>query len=163
MIRPYRPGDEEYVISSHDEIYRKEYQFDSSFREFISATMQAFLDRFDPEKEQLWIVEVEGEPKGSIGITRQTDETAQLRWFLIEPEARGQRYGKQLLETAIQFCREKKYETISLVTNSKLDAARALYEKYGFSIVETTQQLRSNQLLIEERWEKRLALCEKPS
>lgn len=156
MIRTFQPGDDEYVIRSHFAVYSREYQFDLSFKEYIAYTLQEFIKNFDTEKENLWIVDIAGEPKGSIGIVKAADFDAQLRWFLVEPDVRGLNYGKQLLETAIKFCEEKNCHSIFLWTDSNLHKARTLYEKYGFRITETKEEVRSNRLLTEERWEKSL-------
>jgi GNAT superfamily N-acetyltransferase len=154
MIRSYKPGDEAYVKESHFAVYSKEYDFDFTFKEFIENALDEFSKSFDSEKENLWIVDLNGEPKGSIGIVKITESQAQLRWFLVEPDIRGLGYGKRLLETALNFCKEKNYDSIFLWTNSSLHKARALYEKYGFTVTETKEQVLSNQLLTEERWEK---------
>lgn len=65
--------------------------------------------------------------------------------------------GGQLVQKAIDFCREKNYKTIILWTNSELKAARHLYEKFGFRIMETRKETLSNQELVEERWELSLS------
>jgi GNAT superfamily N-acetyltransferase len=111
------------------------------------------LKNFDSSKENLWILEINQQPKGSIGIVKVDETSAQLRWFLIEPDVRGRGFGNRLVQTAIDFCRDKKYKTIFLWTNSELIAARRIYKKYGFKITETKRKKLSNQDLIEERWE----------
>ena len=153
MIRSFKLDDIEYVIHSHYEIYRKEYNFDLSFKEYIVDTVGNFLKKFDSSKENLWILEINQQPKGSIGIVKVDETSAQLRWFLIEPDVRGRGFGSELVQTAIDFCREKRYKTIFLWTNSELTTARRIYEKYGFKITETKRKKLSNQDLIEERWE----------
>nr|WP_269528355.1 GNAT family N-acetyltransferase [Anoxybacillus tepidamans] len=104
-------------------------------------------------KENIWILEVKGKPKGSISIKKVSDQVAQLGLFLVEPGVRGGGYGQQLLQRAIDFCKEKGYETIILWTNSELKSARMLYEKNGFRLNETRRQILSNKELIEEKWE----------
>jgi GNAT superfamily N-acetyltransferase len=48
--------------------------------------------------EMVFILELDGRPKGSIGITRLRDDAAQLRWFLLEKEARGRGWGRKFIE-----------------------------------------------------------------
>ncbi len=96
---------------------------------------------------------MKGKPKGSISIKKVSDQVAQLGLFLVEPGVRGGGYGQQLLQRAIDFCKEKGYETIILWTNSELKSARMLYEKNGFRLNETRRQILSNKELIEEKWE----------
>ncbi|MGE5702830.1 MAG: GNAT family N-acetyltransferase [Clostridia bacterium] len=153
MIRSFRVEDAPYIVSSHHEIYANEYGYDESFRRFVAQSVEQFMESWDHNKENMWIVEIDQQPKGSIGITKVNEQTAQLRLFLVEPSLRGTGMGRQLVQTVIDFCREKQYETIQLWTNRDLTAARALYEKFGFAIQETRTQVLSGQELVEERWE----------
>jgi GNAT superfamily N-acetyltransferase len=152
MIRTFRLEDADYIINSHYEIYNREYQYDLSFRDFIAESVKGFIKRSD-SKENIWILEIEGKQRGSISIKKVNDKIAQLGLFLVEPSLRGSGYGKQLLQKAIDFCKEKGYQTIILWTNSELKSARRIYEKNGFQLKETRIQTLSNKELIEERWE----------
>jgi ribosomal protein S18 acetylase RimI-like enzyme len=154
MIRNfYNNNDVTYVIEAHSRIYSSEYQFDDSFKEFIRQSLTDFVNGIDKDKENLWILDPGNKPKGSIGIVNLDGQTAQLRWFLVEPELRGRGFGKELIHKAIEFCKECKFKRVILWTNSSLISARKLYKYNGFNIVETRKQIRSNQELIEERWE----------
>ncbi|WP_199425812.1 GNAT family N-acetyltransferase [Thermaerobacillus caldiproteolyticus] len=153
MIRRFKPEDAEYIINSHYKIYNKEYNYDLSFKEFIKKGLNNFIERSDTTKEEIWILEINGVPKGSIGITMVDENVAQLRWFLVEPDLRGSGFGSKLIQKAIDFCREKAYKTILLWTNNDFKAARNLYKKFGFRLTETRIQTLSNQILTEERWE----------
>ncbi|QPA32542.1 GNAT family N-acetyltransferase [Thermaerobacillus caldiproteolyticus] len=148
----FKLEDADYIINSYYEIYNREYQYDLSFRDFIAESVNGFIKRSD-SKENIWILEIEGEPKGSISIKKVNDKVAQLGLFLVEPDLRGSGYGKQLLQTAIAFCKEKGYQTVILWTNSELKSARCIYEKNGFQLKETRIRNLSNKELIEEKWE----------
>jgi len=153
MIRNFRLEDINYIINSHYEIYNQEYDYDLSFKEFIANSLEDFIKRSDYLKENIWIAEINGEPKGSICITKFDESTAQIRLFIVDPKQRGTGIGKQLIEKSIDFCKLVNYKTITLWTNSDLKAARSLYENYGFKLMETKKVILSNQNLIEERWE----------
>lgn len=90
---------------------------------------------------------------GSIAIVYVDNETAQLRWFLLDAEIRGRGLGKKLITAALDFCREKKYKKVMLMTCSKTTAARALYAKNGFTITETKRHKIWGQQMDEEIWE----------
>ncbi|MGD8189651.1 GNAT family N-acetyltransferase [Brevibacillus ginsengisoli] len=156
MIRPFILEDIHYVIASHMDIYGTEYGFDLSFRDYIEETTRHFVQTFDPAKENLWIAEVNEQSVGTIAIVNIDSTTAQLRWFLLEPQFRGIGLGRQLLETAITFARECGYRTLRLWTSNLLETARYLYLRYGFAIVEQTEQILSGITLIEEIWELNL-------
>lgn len=153
MIRSFMLEDIEYVVRSHTEIYGKEYNFDDTFREFIQESTSRFASSFDPSKENLWIAELDGRPVGSIAIVNGYDGAAQLRWFLLEPEARGKGLGHQLIDAAITFSAKQGFHSVFLWTSSLLLAARHVYAQHGFVITETTEEIRSGISLVEERWE----------
>lgn len=156
LIRIITEKDKNYIIESHCRIYRSEYDFDESFRDFITESVNFFMINNDSQKENIWVLDINGVLKGSIGIVKASNEIAQLRWFLLESDQRAKDYGKQLVQEAIDFCKANNYETISLWTNTSLTAARKLYELFGFRISETRNQILSNQVIHEERWELNL-------
>jgi GNAT superfamily N-acetyltransferase len=153
MIRSFIQKDLQYVIEAHIRIYRDEYNYDDSFAVFISDAVQTFAHTGDFTREMLWIVELDHRPYGSIGLTRVNDSTAQLRWFLLEPEARGEGWGRRLIEHVIAYAIQQGYRSILLWTNQSLLGARKLYESYGFEVKEIRTELLSGQELKEERWE----------
>lgn len=158
MIRTFIQKDLQYVIEAHSRIYGDEYNYDDSFAAFISETVQTFAQTGDFTSEMLWIVELSQRPCGSIGLTRVNETTAQLRWFLLEPEARGAGWGRKLLEHVIAYANQQGYRLILLWTNQSLLGARRLYESYGFEVKEIRTQILSGQELTEERWELALDL-----
>ncbi|TVX94401.1 GNAT family N-acetyltransferase [Paenibacillus agilis] len=153
MIRAFRDQDKDYVIEAHGRIYKEEYQFDHTFAAYINDSVHDFVSQANREKEYIWIAEVDGNPKGMIGIARVDNDTARLRWFLVEPDARAQGLGKQLMKQAVTFSEQQQYKRIILWTHSDLFQARKLYARYGFRPVETTSKQLSGQELIEEKWE----------
>ena len=142
-----------YVVEIHWRIYTSEFQYDRSFIEFFTEPILSFARKLDPGKENIWILEVDRKPKGTISIMKIDEETAQLRWFAIEAEERNKGYGKQLIEQAIQFCRDHHYKRIILWTNPILSAARELYRKAGFDIIQTRERVLLNNSIQEEKWE----------
>jgi len=69
---------------------------------------------------------------------------------------RGQGAGHKLLDMAVDFCKEKRYERVFLWTFSTLLAARHLYESKGFHITETHVNNDWGETVLEERWDLRL-------
>ncbi|MDN4604187.1 GNAT family N-acetyltransferase [Paenibacillus sp. F6_3S_P_1C] len=153
MIRTFVQNDLQYVIEAHIRIYRDEYNYDHSFAEFIENAVNEFKRSGNYAREMVWIVEVNRTASGCIGLTQLDEQTAQLRWFLIEPEARNSGWGRQLIEEAVHFAREKGYASIILWTNESLSGARRLYQSIGFEVVEIRRQVQSGQELTEEKWE----------
>ena len=155
-IRSHRPGDMGYVTYQHARFYSRNYGFDITFDSYVGDAISSFIKNQDPEKEHLWIAEYREDILGSIAIVKESERVAQLRWFLLEPRARGKGIGKRLLRKAIDFSASQGYEKIILWTVSNLEAARNLYGRYGFSPVETKVHKIWGQKLTEERWERPL-------
>ena len=152
-IRNHRMGDIGYLIHQHAVFYNRESAFDISFESYVAKTMIKFIDGYDENRERLWIVEKDDMIMGSIAIVHVDDKTAQLRWFLLDQEVRGRGIGKKLVSTALDFCREKKYKKVFLMTSRDQKTARALYSRYGFEIKETKEYEIWGQLMGEEIWE----------
>lgn len=152
-IRSFEPKDIDYIIKRHRALYEKEFGFTSEFGDYVEEYVHKFNEHYDANKETIWIAEENGAPVGVIAIVKADDTTAQLRWFLIEPELRGRGLGHKLIDTAIEFCREKGYKHIFLWTVHILEPARHLYKQHGFSLTESKEHELWGHHLIEERWD----------
>lgn len=156
VIRTYKPEDIDYIIKRHREIYDIEYGFGSEFGDYVEKYVNEFNEKHDDTKENIWVAEMKGKPVGVIALVRADEISAMLRWFLIEPEMRGKGLGHRLMETFMNFCREKDYKHVFLWTVDKLKVARHLYSKYGFKLTETKVNDSWGNHIIEERWDLHL-------
>jgi len=147
-----RSGDIGWMVRMHGLLYGREFDFDTTFEAYVAGTMGE-LDRELSERERIWLAERDGRVIGTVAILERSPETAQLRWFLIEPEARGIGLGKTLMAEALAFCRECGYRTVILWTVSALTAAAHLYRAAGFERVEATPGRRWGVDLVDERYE----------
>ncbi|WP_433752102.1 hypothetical protein [Paenibacillus amylolyticus] len=66
MIRTFVQKDLQYVIEAHIRIYRKEYNYDVSFAEFITHAVNSFECSGNHAREMLWIVELDQTPSGCV-------------------------------------------------------------------------------------------------
>lgn len=126
-----RPGDIGYLVYLHGIVYANEYQLDHTFEGYVAAGLGEFAKSYDEGKDRLWLAEIESRIVGSIAIVGLPDKTAQLRWFLVHPDARGG-LGRRLLEGALEFCRLRDFDSVFLWTLSGLPAAAHLYQHAGF-------------------------------
>lgn len=130
-----KPGDLGAIVHFHGSLYAKEYGFDETFEAYVAGPMAEFvLARRD--RDRLWIAESGDRLLGCVAIVGTSETEAQLRWFLVDPAARGGGLGTVLLEQAIGFARERGYRTVFLWTVTALVAAAHLYDKFGFRKVE---------------------------
>lgn len=156
VLRPPRPGDFGWVIHRHARLYHEEYDWDGSFEALAAEVVGRFVRDFDPEREDCWIAEVEGEIAGSIFLVRQDEATAKLRLLYLEPWARGLGLGRRLVETCVARARELGYRELVLWTNSILTAARHIYETCGFELIGEEPHRSFGQNLVGQTWRLRL-------
>jgi DNA-binding MarR family transcriptional regulator/GNAT superfamily N-acetyltransferase len=155
IIRPARPGDAGFIAHRHAVLYEKEYNLDKVFEQYVISGLSKFFD--SGARGQIWVAEFAGRIVGSIAIVGVDAATAQLRWFLIEPEFRGSGLGRRLMNTVMDYCRQNKYRRVILWTFVGLDAARHLYESFGFRPTEQVENTTWRDKITEEKWEVALA------
>ncbi len=134
--RGYAPGALERVVELHAEYYSQHWGFGLYFESRVAKEMAEFLERYDEDRDSIWFVTADGVVEGSIaidGIHAQA-EGAHLRWYIISDKLRGTGVGTSLLKTAIEFCKQREYSQVYLHTFEGLDAAKHLYEKFGFQL-----------------------------
>ena len=127
-----RPGDLGRVTALHGVLYAAEYGFDQIFEAYVAETLAELARAARPGQDRLWLAELDGRLVGSIGIVGRAEGAAQLRWFLLHPDARGRGLGRRLMEEALAFCREAGYRSVYLWTVHPLTAAARLYTAAGF-------------------------------
>jgi N-acetylglutamate synthase-like GNAT family acetyltransferase len=150
------PGDVGWIVYRHGVIYARECGFDHTFEAYVAGPLADFV-RSASARDRLWLAEQGGRIVGCIAIVAASARTAQLRWFLVEPEARGGGLGKRLLREAVAFCKETGYDSVILWTVSALAAAAHLYRVAGFRKVEEKPGRRWGVDVIEEKYELALA------
>lgn len=135
-LRAGRIGDLGWMVHRQAVVYAKEFGYSQLFETYLHEGAAVFLRRFDAARDRIWIAELAGRPLGFVAIQHEPDRRgwAKLRWFLVEREARGHGIGGRLLKAAVAFSRKSGYKGILLWTVDDLDAARALYEKAGFTL-----------------------------
>ncbi|WP_020527583.1 GNAT family N-acetyltransferase [Flexithrix dorotheae] len=141
----YKAGDIGYLTYMHGRFY----DFDSSFEFYVAETLAAFYKNMDPEKERFWVAENEEKIVGTIAL-KNTDNFAQLRYFLIDPEFRGIGLGKKLMDLFMEFFRQSNYKSSFLLTEARLQTAAHIYGKYGYQYVSSNQ---TDFGLVEKRYE----------
>jgi putative acetyltransferase len=72
---------------------------------------------------------------GSAGIFKISDKKYELIKMAVAPEHRGKKFGNMLLEKCIGKAKEVRAEKLILFSNSHLQTAINLYEKFGFQHV----------------------------
>jgi DNA-binding MarR family transcriptional regulator/GNAT superfamily N-acetyltransferase len=154
LLRPHQPGDMGWVVSTHGSFYATEYGWDMTFEAHVAGIAQHFIEHFDAARERCWIAERDGRPVGSVFLVKKSAAVAKLRLLIVDPSARGLGIGARLVDECTRFARQVGYRTITLWTNSILDAARHLYERAGYRMVQRgAPEHRFGQDMVFETWE----------
>lgn len=155
IIKGYVPGSIGRVTQLHGTYYHQYWNFSLLFEARVATELAEFLGRYDPQRDGFWIAMQGGRIEGSIAIDGLNAEYtgAHLRWFIMSDALRGEGIGKQLIDTAIGFCHGTGYQRVYLCTFEGLNAARHLYEKVGFRIVEQQKGSQWGTEVNEQRFE----------
>lgn len=157
-LRSPQPGDMGWVVHRHAALYTQEYGWDSSFEALVAEIAAQFIKNFDPTAERCWIAEREGTVVGSAFLVRQSETTGKLRLVYVEPSARGLGIGRRMVEECINQARLFGYQRLTLSTHSILTAARNIYRRAGFQLMESERHHSFGHDLVGETWELMLGM-----
>ena len=108
------------------------------------------------DKDRLWMAEYNNRIIGCIAIVHQTEEEAQLRWFLLDPAFRGLGIGKKLLNDALSFCYDQQFKSVFLLTTSMQERALEMYKRAGFKLSKSTEVNQWGAIFRDERYDLKL-------
>jgi GNAT superfamily N-acetyltransferase len=150
------PGCVNRITELHADYYGKHAGFGVMFEAKIARELAAFCERYDDQRDGLWLANYAGIIQGALAIDglHAESEGAHLRWFITSDEVRGSGIGTRLLEAAMEFCRLRGYVRVYLWTFDGLAAARHLYEKFDFQLVHQQRGSQWGAEVTEQRFEK---------
>jgi GNAT superfamily N-acetyltransferase len=102
------------------------------------------------------LAKLNGELVGTICICEQSESVTQLRWFSVDPEARGNGLGKTLIGNALSFSSEQGYSKVILWTVAGLAVSKSLYVRNGFELTYEVERELWGKTQLEQRYEKHL-------
>ncbi len=133
----YIPGSIGRVAELHGAYYHEHWGFGIYFEAKVATELAVFLQRYNKIRDGFWLAIINGRIEGSVAIDgiNAEDEGAHLRWFILSDTLKGKGVGRELLGKALAFCKIKGYQKVYLQTFEGLDAARHLYEEFGFKLI----------------------------
>ncbi|MBA3735088.1 MAG: GNAT family N-acetyltransferase [Actinobacteria bacterium] len=133
----------------------------TGFRSLVSETLREFGFEPDPEIDpdladparayrSLWVAVADGEVVGSVALRNLGAGERELKRMYLRSDQRGRGLGRRPLETALAHARADGAALIRLDTSERMEAARSLYEAYGFRRVSgSAPRQGQNRLLCE--------------
>jgi DNA-binding MarR family transcriptional regulator/GNAT superfamily N-acetyltransferase len=156
LLRQHEPGDLAWIVHRQAILYAEEYGWDWTYEALAAEIVAQFIKSYDAKRERAWVAERDGERVGGVLVAKESDEVAKLRLLHVEREARGLGIGKRLVEECVRFARQAGYQKMTLWTQSILHAARGIYKKAGFQIVQEKKHHSFGKDLTAEIWELNL-------
>ena len=92
------------------------------------------------------------EGKVASGVADLGQQEAHLRWFILDDSCRGTGIGRRLLSEAMAFCDSRQFSAVQLWTFKGLDAARKLYESFGFTLIREWQGEQWGKVMTEQQF-----------
>lgn len=132
--------DSHIVIITYSDKYRE------NFEQLNLEWIQQFFTLEDADKQvfahpkekiinpggEIFFVLEDGQAKGTCAVLKNSDTSYELAKMAVTPSAQGKGFGDLLMKAAIGFAQSKGASELILSTNTKLQSALKLYEKYGF-------------------------------
>ncbi|MEM9278584.1 MAG: GNAT family N-acetyltransferase [Pseudomonadota bacterium] len=152
----YKPGLIGSIVEMHARYYSITSGFGPEFEAKVAAGLADFIPRLENPQNQIWHVSSDDKISASIAIDGEDlgNNTAHLRWFIVDDNMRGTGIGNNLTGLALDFCDAQRFERCVLWTFEGLDAARRLYEKNGFELVEEWEGDQWGSVVTEQRFER---------
>ena len=92
---------------------------------------------FNDECNHLWVAQLDDQVVGMVGVVRSGKHTAEIRRLRVEKQHQGSGIAARLVQTALGHCKHHGYLKIVLDTRFDPDAARDLFDRFGFQHTRT--------------------------
>lgn len=154
LMTGYQPGMIGRIAQMHGEYYARHHDFGAFFEGKVASGVAEFATRLSSPANQIWLAIREGKIVGSLAIDGEDlgQQEAHLRWFIVDDSCRGTGIGRRLLSEAMTFCDSRQFSAVQLWTFKGLDAARKLYESFGFTLTREWQGEQWGKVMTEQQF-----------
>jgi len=134
------------IIITYDNQYHKDFQrLNLEWLEKFNLLESHDLEILDHPQENvidkggfIFLLMEDDAVIGTAGIYKINDQEFEVIKMFVASEYRGKKYGDMLLEKCITKAKEMKASKLILFSNSQLQTAIKLYEKFGFKHVDVS-------------------------
>jgi len=134
IVQGYVPGCIGDIASLHGRFYAQHWGFGVFFERRVAQELADFAQSLPDDDKALWLCVENGRSLASLAIDGNPHyRAAHLRWFIVDDALRGTGIGRELMSLAMRFV-DARFDETYLNTFKGLDAARHLYESFGFTL-----------------------------
>lgn len=157
-IRQYRPADEDAVWDLHERALRDVGAYDEEFAHLdadLRNVRAAYLDAggafivgtVDDEIVAMGALQ----PSTAVDHHRSDPDTGVVRRMRVDPDHQRRGYGRRILATLEARSRDREFERLTLDTGVDQEAARGLYEAFGYREVRRESTPAGEMMFYEKR------------
>lgn len=131
LIRTFKNPDATQVRNLIRTIFGQEFFQDQ--KAYPETDLENILQSYGKLRETFFVLEDSGRIVGTVGVKEDSNSTALLRRFFVDPSCRGQGYGSMLVSMAIEFCKINDYKHLVFRSTDRMGQANKLLGKIGFA------------------------------
>lgn len=115
--------------------YQQWLKFSLCFQGF-DQELAGLPGKYAPPKGRLYLAEVNGSTAGCIALRPMDEEgICEMKRLYVKEEFRGDGVGRLLTEKVLEEAKAIGYRSVRLDTLQRMESARSLYTKLGFTII----------------------------
>lgn len=155
IVEGYQPGLLGWTVAEHGTYYSTAMGFGAFFEAKVATEMADFVNRSDAPGNHIWSAHDTQGFLATITLDGERPEhgLSRIRWYYSTDRARGLGLGRRLLNAAVTQAHKDDARGIYLTTLAGLDAARRLYERFGFVLVHEQRDRTWGKEISEQRFE----------
>lgn len=155
IVQGYVPGCIGDIASLHGRFYAQHWGFGVFFERRVATELADFAQSLPNANKALWLCVENGRCLASLAIDGNPHyRAAHLRWFIVDDALRGTGVGRKLMAQAMQFV-DARFDETYLNTFKGLDAARHLYESFGFELTQEEEGTQWGSTVTEQQFRRR--------
>ena len=131
-IIPYSPELKEYLKTLNYEWLEEYFHVEEGDKVSLSDPQGQIIDKGG----FIFFAQYNEEIVGTVSLLKKTNEIFELGKMAISKNSRGLGIGNQLMEYILEFAKQQGICELILYSNTKLEPAIHLYQKYGFEEIE---------------------------
>ena len=130
IIRVAQPADCPHILELVTNILVKEFPSDQSV--YTTEDLTHLMETYKGPQSTFLVAEQDRQIVGACGVKAESQETAILRRFFVEPRSRGRGIGLRLLKEALQFCSSQGFREVVIRTSTRMERAIRMCCSLGF-------------------------------